>query len=65
MDSGCSNHKIGNKNCSVIIDETTKSIFILDDGKRKVLNENALLLWEEKNGQAKYIHDILYILVSA
>jgi len=61
LDSGCSNHMIGNKNSFIKLDENIKSNIALGDGRTQEVGGKGMIAIKAKNGTRKFIQDVLYI----
>lgn len=61
MDSGCSSHMIGNRNCFVSLDEKITSQVKLGDGKLHDVKGKGVISVQTKRGKSKLMHDVLYV----
>ena len=61
MDSGCSNHMTGNKQCFVKLEEKVNSQVKLGDGKLHNVEGKGIIFVQTKGGTPKLIYDVLYV----
>lgn len=62
VNSGCSNRMTGNRDFFVELDPTVTSQIILGDGSKKSAKEKGNIIVHTKEGNKKFITDVLYVL---
>ena len=61
VDSGCSNHMTGNKQCFVKLEEKVNSQVKLGDGKLHNVEGKGIISVQTKGGIPKLVYDVLYV----
>ncbi|CAL2257637.1 unnamed protein product [Prunus armeniaca] len=61
VDSGCSNHMTGNRQCFVKFEENVNSQVKLGDGKLHNVKRKGIIYVQTREGTPKLIYDVLYV----
>ena len=61
LDSGCSNHRTGNKNSFLQLNKNVKSNITLSDRRTQEVAVKGVIAIKPKNGTSKFIQCVLYV----